>query len=76
MATNPNIEELKLPELKQMGESLGIKKVRSMRKPELVSAIKSFAKRTIINYLIQKSLLQIKYLQKNMKSKKQGKLMI
>jgi transcription termination factor Rho len=44
MATNPNIEELKLPELKQMGESLGIKKVRSMRKPELVSAIKSFAK--------------------------------
>ena len=45
MATNPNIEELKLPELKQMGESLGIKKVRSMRKPELVSAIKSFAKR-------------------------------
>ena len=45
MATNPNIEELKLPELKQMGEALGIKKVRSMRKPELVSAIKSFAKR-------------------------------
>ena len=44
MATNPNIEELKLPELKQMGEALGIKKVRSMRKPELVSAIKSFAK--------------------------------
>ena len=44
MATNPNIEELKLPELKQMGESLGIKKVRSMRKPELVRAIKSFAK--------------------------------
>jgi transcription termination factor Rho len=45
MAINPNIEELKLPELKQMGESLGIKKVRSMRKPDLVSAIKSFAKR-------------------------------
>jgi len=47
MATNPNIEELKLPELKQMGEALGIKKVRSMRKPELVSAIKSFAKRDV-----------------------------
>ncbi len=44
MATNPNIEGLKLPELKQMGEALGIAKVRSMRKPELVNAIKSFAK--------------------------------
>ena len=45
MATNPNIEGLKLPELKQMGETLGILKVGSMRKQELVSAIKSFAKK-------------------------------
>ncbi len=42
MATNQDIEGLKLPELKQIGETLGISKVRSMRKPELVNAIKAF----------------------------------
>ena len=41
MANSPNITELKLPELKAMGESLGIPKARYMRKPELLQAITS-----------------------------------
>ena len=39
MANSPNITELKLPELKEMGEALGIPKARYMRKPELIEAI-------------------------------------
>ncbi len=43
MATNPDLDKLKLPELKQMAEVLGIAKVSSMRKPDLIGAIKSLA---------------------------------
>ena len=43
MATNPDLDKLKLPELKQMAEVLGIEKVSSMRKPDLIDAIKSLA---------------------------------
>ena len=43
MATNPDLDKLKLPELKQMAEVLGIEKVSSMRKPDLIGAIKSLA---------------------------------
>ena len=43
MATNPDLDKLKLPELKQMAEVLGIETVSSMRKPDLISAIKSLA---------------------------------
>jgi len=39
MANSPDIEGLKLPELKAMGEALGIPKARYMRKPELLEAI-------------------------------------
>ena len=39
MANSPDITELKLPELKAMGEALGIPKARYMRKPELLEAI-------------------------------------
>ncbi|MEY3692836.1 MAG: Rho termination factor, N-terminal domain, partial [Bacteroidota bacterium] len=39
MASLPDLSDRKLPELKELAESLGVPKARYLRKPELLEAI-------------------------------------
>ena len=43
MATMPDFSDRKLPELKELAESMGIPKARYLRKPELLEAIQGLS---------------------------------
>ncbi|MEY4460312.1 MAG: hypothetical protein RL429_301, partial [Bacteroidota bacterium] len=45
MASMPDLSDRKLPELKELAESLGVPKARYLRKPELLEAIQQLGER-------------------------------
>ncbi|MFZ9526680.1 MAG: Rho termination factor N-terminal domain-containing protein, partial [Schleiferiaceae bacterium] len=45
MASMPDLSDRKLPELKELAESLGVPKARYLRKPELLEAIQQLSER-------------------------------
>ena len=41
MATSPNLEDMKLPELKELAKQMGLRGISTMRKPELVATLQA-----------------------------------
>ena len=41
MATSPNLEDMKLPELKELAKQMGLRGISTMRKPELIATLQA-----------------------------------
>ena len=41
VATNPNLEDMKLPELKELAKQMGLRGISTMRKPELIATLQA-----------------------------------
>ena len=41
VATSPNLEDMKLPELKELGKQMGLRGISTMRKPELIATLQA-----------------------------------
>ena len=41
MATSPNLEDMKLPELKELAKQMGLRGTSTMRKPELLATLQA-----------------------------------
>ena len=41
MATSPNLEDMKLPELKELAKQMGLRGTSTMRKPELIATLQA-----------------------------------
>ena len=41
VATSPNLEDMKLPELKELAKQMGLRGISTMRKPELIATLQA-----------------------------------